>query len=77
LAILATLILGFLVAAAACGIYCNGMVGLAFLVGIGGGGLLIALSIWVIKGIWHPRHKKRIKPSIGTEPIPQKSSLQI
>lgn len=63
-------------AVAACGIYCNGMVGLAFLVGIGGGGLLIGLAIWVIKGIWHPRPKKRIKPSIGTNSTVQKGTLQ-
>ena len=76
LAVLATLVLGCLVAVAACGIYCNGMVGLAFLVGIGGGGLLIGLAIWVIKGIWHPRPKKRIKTSIGADSIPQKGTLQ-
>jgi hypothetical protein len=77
LAVLATVVLGCLLAAAACGIYCNGMVGLAFLVGIGGGSLLIGLAIWVIKSIWHPKHKQRIKPSTGSESIPQKGSLQI
>jgi hypothetical protein len=65
LVVLATLVLGCLLAIAACGIYCNGMVGLAFLVGIGGGGLLIGLAIWVIKSIWHPKHKNRMKPSIS------------
>jgi sterol desaturase/sphingolipid hydroxylase (fatty acid hydroxylase superfamily) len=76
LAVLAALALGFLVAAAACGLSCNGMVGLAFLVGIGGGGLVIAFAVWLIKSIWHPKHKKRIKPSEGTDSIPQEGALQ-
>jgi hypothetical protein len=77
LVVLAALVLGFLVAAAACGLSCNGLVGLAFLVGIGGGGLLIALTIWAIKSIWHPKHKKRIKPAEGTDSIPQGGTLQV
>jgi hypothetical protein len=76
LALLAALALGFLVAAAACGLSCNGMVGLAFLVGIGGGGLVIAFAVWLIKSIWHPKHKKRIKPSEGTDSIPKEGALQ-
>ena len=77
LAVLAALVLGCLLAAAACGLSCNGMVGLAYLVGIGGGILLIGLAIGVIKSIWHPKHKKRIKPSEGTDSIPQEGTLQI
>jgi hypothetical protein len=76
LIILLALGLGFLVGAAACGIYCNGMVGLAFLVGIGGEGLLIYLATLVIRSIWHPKQKKGIKPSEGTESIPQTDTLQ-
>ena len=77
LAVLAALVLGCLLAAAACGLSCNGMVGLAYLVGIGGGILLIGLAIGVIKSIWHPKYKKRIKPSEGTDSIPQEGTLQI
>jgi hypothetical protein len=77
LAVLAALALGYLVAAGACAIYCNGMVGLAFVVGIGGGALLIAFAVWLIKSIWHPKHKKGIKPSEGTDSIPQTGTLQV
>lgn len=74
---LGILVLGFFVAAAACGLSCNGMVGLAFLTGIGGAGLLVGLAIWAIKSIWHQNNKKRIKPSEGTYSKPQESTLQI
>ena len=77
LAVLVTVVLGFLVAAAACGLACNGMEGLAAAVGIGGGILLITLAIWAIKSIWHPKQKKRIKPSESNYPTPQEGSLQI
>jgi hypothetical protein len=77
LVILAALVLGCLVAAAACGLSCNGIVGLAYLVGIGGGGLLITLAIWAIKSIWNPKHRKRIKSPKGTDPIPQAGTLKV
>ncbi len=71
---LAALGLGFLVAVAACGIYCNGMAGLAFLTGIGGGALVIASTIWAIKGIWHPKKRKSLK---STHSVQQEGTLQI
>jgi len=76
LAILVALALGYLVAVAACAIYCNGMIGLSFIVGIGGGALLVVLMIGLIKNIWHPKHKKKIIPSEGTDSISQTGSLQ-
>jgi hypothetical protein len=69
LAVLATLALAYLVALAACGLSCNGMVGFAAVTGIGGAGLVIAFAIWAIKSIWHPKPKKRIKPSESTVSI--------
>jgi hypothetical protein len=77
LVFIAALVLGVLLAAAACGLSCNGMEGLAYLVGIGGGVLLIGLTIWVIKSIWHPRRVKPIKPPEDTDPIPQGGAVQI
>jgi hypothetical protein len=77
LAVLGGLILAFLLAAAACGLSCNGLEGLAYIVGIGGGALLIGLVIWVIKSIWHPKRTRRIKPSEGTNPMRQESAVQI
>ncbi len=77
LAVLATLVLGWLVAAAACGLSCNGMVGLAYVAGIGGAGLVVAFAIWAIKSIWHPKPKKRIKPAEGTYSTPREGTLQI
>jgi hypothetical protein len=68
--------LGFLLAVASCEIYCNGMVGLSFLVGIGGGVLLIVLAVGLIKSIWHPKPKNRIKPSETNDQIPQGHTLQ-
>jgi len=76
LAVLAGLGLAYLLAAAACGLACNGMEGLAYLVGIGGGLLLIGLAIWVIKSIWHPKHKRRTNPSEVPNPIPSEGTLQ-
>ena len=61
LAVLATLVLGFIVAAAACSLSCNGMGGLAALTGIGGGALVLVLAIWAIKSIWHPKQRNRIR----------------
>ena len=77
LAALGILALGFLVAAAACGLSCNGMVGLAVLTGIGGGALVIALAVWLIKRIWHPKHKKRMKPPEAADSIPQEGTLRV
>ena len=76
LIVLAALGLGFLLAVASCEIYCNGMVGLSFLVGIGGGVLLIVLEVGLIKSIWHPKPKNRIKPSETNDQIPQGHTLQ-
>ena len=70
LTILAGLGLGYLLLLAACGIACNGMEGLAYLVGIGGGILLIVLAVLVIKSIWHPNHKRKTKPSVVAGTIP-------
>jgi hypothetical protein len=53
------------------------MQGLAALVGIGGGVLIVVLAILVIKSIWNPRRVKRIKTSKDTNPIPQKSAIQV
>lgn len=77
LAVLGAVLLGFLLAAAACGLACEGMEGLAYVVGIGGGILLITLAIWGVKSIWHPKNKKRIKPSEGNFSTPQEGTLQI
>jgi hypothetical protein len=76
LAVLVGLVLACLLAAAACGLSCNGMEGLAFLVAVGGGTLLIWLSVLLIKRIWHPRPGKRIKPSEASDRIPVKGILQ-
>jgi hypothetical protein len=76
LVVLAALGLGYLLALASCAIYCNGMIGLSFIVGIGGGALIIVLMIGLIKSIWHPKHKKKIIPSVGTDSISQTGSLQ-
>ena len=77
LAVIGAVALGFLVAAASCSLSCNGMQGLAALVGIGGGVLIVVLAILVIKSIWNPRRVKRIKTSKDTNTIPQKSAIQI
>jgi hypothetical protein len=77
LVVLAGLALGLVLAAAACGLACNGMEGLSALVAIGGGILLIGLMILVIKSIWHPMHKKRIKPSKSTESVPKEGTLLV
>jgi hypothetical protein len=77
LAVLAGLVLGFLLAAAACAIYCNGMEGLAFVAGIGGGILLILLAVWAIKSIWHPKHKRRTNLSEIPNSIAPGSTLQV
>ncbi len=61
LAVLGALVLGFIVAAAACSLSCNGMEGLAVLTGIGGGVLVVVLAIWAIKSIWNPKQRNRIK----------------
>ena len=76
LAVLAALGLAYLLVLAACGLSCNGMEGLAYLVGIGGGLLLIGLAIWVIKSIWHPKHKRRPNPSEIPDPIQSEGTLQ-
>jgi hypothetical protein len=76
LTVVAAIVLGFLLALGACGIYCNGMVGLAFLVGFGGGGLLIWLMILTIRSIRHPKLMKKTKPAEGIDSIPQEGTLQ-
>lgn len=77
LTIIAGLGLGFLLAAAACSLSCNGMEGLAYLVGIGGGILLITLAVLVIKRIWNPKHKNRAKPSGVPGALPAEGTLQV
>jgi hypothetical protein len=77
LTIIAGLVLGYLLAAAACGLSCNGMEGLAYLVGIGGGILLITLAVLTIKRIWHPDRKRRAKPSGVPDTIPAEGTLQV
>jgi hypothetical protein len=76
MAILVAAGLGYLVAVGACGLYCNGMVGLASIAGIGGAGLIIASAILVLKSIWHPKHKKRIKSPEGTYSRQKEATLQ-
>jgi hypothetical protein len=76
LAVLAALVLGCFVAAAVCGLWCNELYLLSVLAGVGGGGLIIWIAISAIKSIWHPKAKKRKKPSEGTNFIPQESTLQ-
>jgi hypothetical protein len=53
------IVLAFALAVAACGLACNGLTGLAYLVGIGGGLLAVGLAVWLIKAIWHPKPSKR------------------
>jgi hypothetical protein len=77
LVVLATLGLGYLLAVASCEIYCNGMIGLSFIVGIGGGALLIVLAVGLIKRIWHPKPKKIAAPSEGTDSNPKERTLQV
>lgn len=77
LIIIAGLGLGYLLVAAACGLSCNGMEGLAYLVGIGGGILLITLAILVIKRIWNPKRKNRAKPSGVPGALPAEGTLQV
>jgi hypothetical protein len=74
LAVLAALVLGFIVAAAACSLSCNGMEGLAVLTGIGGGLLVLVLAIWAIKSIWHPKQKNRIK---NVRSVQQERTFQV
>ncbi len=61
------LILALLVAGGACALSCNGMTGLAALAGIGGGGLVIGLTIWAIRKIWGPRSARKTKPPEVTD----------
>jgi hypothetical protein len=77
LTVMAGLGLGYLLVFAACGLACNGMEALAYLVGIGGGILLILLAVLAIKSIWHPKHRVRIKSPKAPETMPQESPLQI
>ena len=65
------------VAAAACGLSCNGMAGLAALTGIGGGVLIIGLTIWAIRRIWRPRLVKEIKPNEDAPPVMAKGTFRI
>ena len=76
LVVLAALVLGMLLAAAACELSCNGLTGLAVLVGIGGVALLLGLTVWAIKSIWHPKQKKIKKPS-QADSKPKESTIQI
>ena len=71
------LLAAFVVAVGACGLSCNGMAGLAALTGIGGGGLVIGLTIWAIRRIWHPRVVKEIKPKEDTAPVMAKGTFRI
>jgi hypothetical protein len=77
LAVLGGLGLAWLLAMAACGLSCNGMEGLAYLVGIGGGILLIVLAVLLIKSIWNPRHKRKANPSKVPGSIQTDGTLQI
>jgi hypothetical protein len=76
LVVLAALVLGMLLAAAACELSCNGLTGLAVLVGIGGVALVLGLTVWAIKSIWHPKQKKIKKPS-QADSTPKESTIQI
>lgn len=71
------LLAAFVVAVGACGLSCNGMAGLAALTGIGGGGLVIGLTIWAIRRIWHPRVVKEIKPKEDAAPVMAKGTFRI
>jgi len=71
------LALGFLVAGAACSLSCNGMEGLAYLVGIGGGALIIGLWIYAIKSIWHPKPKTGKKPPVRNDATLSPGSIRI
>jgi hypothetical protein len=57
---LLAVVLTFLLAAGACGLACNDMTGLAYLVGIGGGGLLIWLTILAIRRLWRPNPRVKV-----------------
>ncbi|MBN2862439.1 MAG: hypothetical protein JXN62_04700 [Bacteroidales bacterium] len=66
---LGILALALLVTGAACALACEDMVGLAALVGVGGGVLVIALAIKGIRSIWRPKPKNRIKPADNAETV--------
>lgn len=64
LVIAAALGLGYLLFLLSCSIACSGLEGLAWLVGIGGGFLLIALTAWTVSIIFTPMPAKIPKKSI-------------
>jgi len=74
---IAALAAAFGVAAAACGLSCNGLGALAVLTGIGGGALVIGLTIWAIRRIWRPKSGTRTKPPKVTEPVLAKGSYRV
>jgi hypothetical protein len=74
---IAALLAAFGVTMAACGLSCNGMAGLAALTGIGGGALVIGLTIWAIRRIWRPKSGRKIKPPDVTEPVLAKGTFRV
>ena len=76
LTVLGAIILGVAVAGGACALECNGMTGLAYITGVGGGLLIAALVVAAFKAIRKLQPKKEIKPSEGTDSVPSESVLQ-
>lgn len=71
------LLVAFGITVGACALSCNGMTGLAALVAIGGGGLLIGLTIWAIRKIWGPRSARKTKPPVVADPLPVKGTYRV
>lgn len=71
------LLLAFGVTVGACALSCNGMTGLAALLGIGGGGLVIGLTIWAIRKIWGPRSARKTRPPAVADPLPAKETYRV
>jgi hypothetical protein len=55
------LLLTFAVVAGTCGLICSGMGGLAAVVGVGGGALVIWIMSAILESIWHPERRKMRK----------------
>ncbi len=51
------------IAAASCGLACSGLNGLAIIVAVAGGLLIIALSYWALKAIYNPKNRRIPKPA--------------
>lgn len=74
---LLAIFLGLLVAAAACGLSCNSMVGLAALTGIGGGVLLILFTVWGMRKIWGRKSERKPRPPSVTDTILTKGTFRV